>query len=69
VCGALITEPAPLGISLAIDWLGLTIARWTLGVLNFNFKKSSLVEVTKLALQTGFARLFSTTTPCDKVVR
>jgi hypothetical protein len=38
VCGALITQPAPLDMSFGIAWLGLTVAGETLGVLNFNFK-------------------------------
>jgi hypothetical protein len=38
VCRAVITQPAPLGMSFAMDGLGLAPAGWALGVLNFNFK-------------------------------
>jgi len=38
VCGAVIAQPAPLGMPFAIAWFGLTVTGGTLGVLHFNFK-------------------------------
>ena len=36
--GKRLAQPAPLDMSFAIAWPALTVARETLGVLNFNFK-------------------------------
>jgi hypothetical protein len=43
MCGTLIAQPVPLDVSLAVR--GRALAARTFSVLNFNFKKLSLMQI------------------------